>query len=203
MSRSVLLFVVALSLAAHFSPNASAEKKENPKPTAVPAPALKGAGAVDLEDLLSKNPFPADAKGQFHFAPVFAKPPKSGQEYTFGGLHVRGEMPLHKHKLRSEIVYVLAGTGSFFLGKETIALKPGLIIHIPVGIPHGFKLDGDGRVLLVAVGRYGGKDFHPVKVGATAVKKSKKNPRSGGGAGNKSIGGGGGPTDVVTPSTRD
>jgi quercetin dioxygenase-like cupin family protein len=176
MRQVLLSFAITLFFVVPFPRTASAEKKETPNPGLVPAPALKGAGSVDLEDLLTKNPFPADAKGPLHFAPIlFAKPPKSRHDYSIAGLHARGEMPMHKHKLRSEIVYVVAGTGAFFLGGETIALKPGLVLHVPAGTPHGFKLDGDGRVLMVAVGKFNPKDHHLVKSGAKTSSGAEGN----------------------------
>ncbi|MBI3070674.1 MAG: cupin domain-containing protein [Deltaproteobacteria bacterium] len=157
---------VVIGLILFVSLNVTADEKPKTPAPAKAAPVLKGAGSVDLEDLLAKNPIPADAKGPLHLVPIArGRAPGSGVPYQVAGLHARGELPLHFHRRRAEIVYVIAGGGTFTLGTESITLKPGMVLHIPAKTPHGFKLDADGRVFIVTVGPFDPKDF--VGVGAS------------------------------------
>ncbi|HXG37116.1 MAG TPA: cupin domain-containing protein [Dehalococcoidia bacterium] len=44
---------------------------------------------------------------------------------------------IHIHREHDEVVYMLEADTEFRLGEETIKVKPGDIIHIPAGTPHG------------------------------------------------------------------
>jgi mannose-6-phosphate isomerase-like protein (cupin superfamily) len=54
-----------------------------------------------------------------------------------------GNPPKHLHNLSNEIQYVLEGTGTMWLGDKEVPIKPGDLIIIPKGTPHGGnKTDG-------------------------------------------------------------
>jgi mannose-6-phosphate isomerase-like protein (cupin superfamily) len=54
-----------------------------------------------------------------------------------------GNVPKHMHANANELQYVLEGTGTFWLGDKEVAVKPGDLIVIPKGTPHGgTKPDG-------------------------------------------------------------
>jgi mannose-6-phosphate isomerase-like protein (cupin superfamily) len=48
-----------------------------------------------------------------------------------------GNPPKHLHANANEIQYILDGTGTVWLGDKEIPVKPGDLIIIPKGTPHG------------------------------------------------------------------
>ena len=48
-----------------------------------------------------------------------------------------GNTPKHLHPNTNEIQYILEGTGTIWLGDKEVAVKPGDLIVIPKGTPHG------------------------------------------------------------------
>lgn len=48
-----------------------------------------------------------------------------------------GNPPKHLHNNANEIQYVLEGTGTMWLGDKEVPIKPGDLIIIPKGTPHG------------------------------------------------------------------
>ena len=54
-----------------------------------------------------------------------------------------GNVVKHLHPNTNEIQYILEGTGTIWLGDKEVAVKPGDLIIIPKGTPHGgSKPDG-------------------------------------------------------------
>ena len=54
-----------------------------------------------------------------------------------------GNVPKHMHPNTNEIQYILEGTGTVWLGDKEVHVKPGDLIVIPKGTPHGgTKPDG-------------------------------------------------------------
>jgi mannose-6-phosphate isomerase-like protein (cupin superfamily) len=54
-----------------------------------------------------------------------------------------GNTPKHFHPNANEIQYILDGTGTIWLGDKEVQVKPGDLIIIPKGTPHGgTKPDG-------------------------------------------------------------
>ena len=45
--------------------------------------------------------------------------------------------------------YVVSGTGTEWLGDRQIGLKPGLLIIIPAGTPHGGTIDPGLKILAI------------------------------------------------------
>jgi mannose-6-phosphate isomerase-like protein (cupin superfamily) len=48
-----------------------------------------------------------------------------------------GNTPKHLHANTNEIQYILEGTGTIWLGDKEVTVKPGDLIIIPKGTPHG------------------------------------------------------------------
>jgi mannose-6-phosphate isomerase-like protein (cupin superfamily) len=54
-----------------------------------------------------------------------------------------GNVPKHKHPQTNEFQFILEGTGTVWLGDKEVHVKPGDLIVIPKGTPHGgTKPDG-------------------------------------------------------------
>src|SRR5207248_7746324 len=48
-----------------------------------------------------------------------------------------GNVPKHMHPNTNEMQYILEGTGTIWLGDKQVAVKPGDLVVIPKGTPHG------------------------------------------------------------------
>jgi mannose-6-phosphate isomerase-like protein (cupin superfamily) len=57
-----------------------------------------------------------------------------------------GNTPKHLHPNTNEIQYILEGTGTIWLGDKEVRVKPGDLVTIPKGTPHGGSKP-DGRTL--------------------------------------------------------
>jgi mannose-6-phosphate isomerase-like protein (cupin superfamily) len=57
-----------------------------------------------------------------------------------------GNPPKHLHQNSNEMQYVLEGTGTIWLGDKEVRVKPGDLVIIPKGTPHGGNKT-DGRPL--------------------------------------------------------
>ena len=54
-----------------------------------------------------------------------------------------GNVPKHMHLNANEMQYILEGTGTIWLGDKEVQVKPGDLVIIPKGTPHGgTKPDG-------------------------------------------------------------
>ena len=63
------------------------------------------------------------------------------ENIEFVELTPKSEYKKHYHKQSSAVIYMLYGTGLFYLDNETISYKPEMRINIPRGVLHGFKTD--------------------------------------------------------------
>jgi mannose-6-phosphate isomerase-like protein (cupin superfamily) len=68
--------------------------------------------------------------------------------FTVGAVAVKEELKPHRHHDGAHVLYIVSGGGSITHGDQTITLKPGMIVHVPVGVPHGIKAEG-GELTLV------------------------------------------------------
>lgn len=75
------------------------------------------------------------------------------------------EPPDHTHPTEDELFYVLEGAVTFRCGGEAFALERGGFVFLPRGIEHGYTLDSDGPVRLLAV-------TSPVREGAGAETRA-------------------------------
>lgn len=57
-----------------------------------------------------------------------------------------GNVPKHLHPNTNELQYILEGTGTVWLGDKEVTVKPGDLVLIPKGTPHGGSKP-DGRAL--------------------------------------------------------
>ncbi len=57
-----------------------------------------------------------------------------------------GSPPKHLHDNANEIQYILEGKGTIWLGDKEVAVKPGDLVIIPKGTPHG-GTKPDGRTI--------------------------------------------------------
>ena len=69
-------------------------------------------------------------------------------EYTVNAVAVNDEIPMHRHEDGSHVLYIVSGRGTVVLDGKPVALKPGLIVHIPRGINHSIKVEG-GKLTFV------------------------------------------------------
>ncbi|KQZ00086.1 hypothetical protein ASD45_03890 [Pseudolabrys sp. Root1462] len=57
-----------------------------------------------------------------------------------------GNVPKHLHRDANEVQYILEGTGTIWFGDKEVHVKPGDLVIIPKGTPHG-GTKPDGRTL--------------------------------------------------------
>jgi quercetin dioxygenase-like cupin family protein len=69
-------------------------------------------------------------------------------DYTVSALVVRDEIPTHQHDDGSHVLYIVSGQGTATIEGKPIALKAGLVVHIPQGVVHSIKARG-GTLRLV------------------------------------------------------
>ena len=57
--------------------------------------------------------------------------------------------PYHLHHNEDETFYLLEGKMTFFSGSDKFQGEPGTTVFLPRGIPHGFRADTPGCVLIL------------------------------------------------------
>jgi mannose-6-phosphate isomerase-like protein (cupin superfamily) len=62
-----------------------------------------------------------------------------------------GTVPKHFHADANEIQYVVDGTGTEWLGDKVVTLKPGDLLVIPKGTPHGGSTETSGHLKILAI----------------------------------------------------
>ena len=62
-----------------------------------------------------------------------------------------GNVAKHAHPKTDEIQYIIEGSGAMWLGNERKEFKPGTLIVIPKGTPHGGTLVTSGPVKAIAI----------------------------------------------------
>jgi mannose-6-phosphate isomerase-like protein (cupin superfamily) len=62
-----------------------------------------------------------------------------------------GPAAKHYHADANEIQYVVDGTGTEWLGDKQVALRPGILLIIPKGTPHGGTVETSGHVKMIAI----------------------------------------------------
>jgi len=61
-----------------------------------------------------------------------------------------GTVPKHTPVNANEMQYVVDGVGTEWLGDKRIALKPGIMLIIPKGVPHGGLVETRGKLKIIA-----------------------------------------------------
>ena len=62
-----------------------------------------------------------------------------------------GMVPKHMHPNTNEMQYILEGTGTIWLGDKEVTVKPGDLVIIPKGTPHGGTKPISGQVKAIAI----------------------------------------------------
>ncbi len=62
-----------------------------------------------------------------------------------------GNVPKHMHPDAHEIQYILEGTGAIWLGDKEVNVKPGDLVVIPKGTPHGATKPDAGSAPIKAI----------------------------------------------------
>lgn len=64
---------------------------------------------------------------------------------------IKHRVPLHKHALHTEQVYVIAGTGTMQLGDQQFNVQAGDHIFIPLGTPHAVQVTSTEPLQVVSI----------------------------------------------------
>ena len=62
-----------------------------------------------------------------------------------------GNVPKHMHPNTNEMQFVLEGTGTVWLGDKEVTVKPGDLIVIPKGMPHGGTKPNGRAIKAIAI----------------------------------------------------
>ncbi len=62
-----------------------------------------------------------------------------------------GSPPKHMHPNTHEIQYILEGTGTIWLGDKEVTVKPGDLVVIPKGTPHGGTKPNGRTIKAIAI----------------------------------------------------
>jgi mannose-6-phosphate isomerase-like protein (cupin superfamily) len=76
------------------------------------------------------------------------------------------KIKFHHHDQEDHIVYVARGRGILRMGEkgqETREVKPGDILNLPRGVPHGFEKQGEENLVLLVVATAGWKPLEDTK----------------------------------------
>ena len=68
--------------------------------------------------------------------------------------------PRRQRHIERVNVYVVSGQGTITIGGKPVRVKPGMLIHIPKGMPHGVKVEGSELTLV----DFSQPPFDPTKV---------------------------------------
>ncbi|MFT7300492.1 MAG: mannose-6-phosphate isomerase-like protein (cupin superfamily) [Porticoccus sp.] len=80
-------------------------------------------------------------------------------------IFVKQQVPLHKHLVHTETLYVLEGSGAFQLDDASFDIGPGDYINVPEGTPHAVTVTSSIplKVLSIKAPEFLGKDRVAVK----------------------------------------
>jgi quercetin dioxygenase-like cupin family protein len=67
--------------------------------------------------------------------------------YTVGAVAVKDEIKAHRHKDGDHVIYIVSGQGTMTHGDQTVTLKPGMVVHVPKGVVHSIKAQGELTLL--------------------------------------------------------
>lgn len=68
----------------------------------------------------------------------------------------------HFHADANEIQIVLSGSGTEWLGDKQVPLKPGTMLIIPMGTPHGGTVDPNLKIVSFKTPPQAPTDIHPI-----------------------------------------
>jgi mannose-6-phosphate isomerase-like protein (cupin superfamily) len=134
------LGIVAAAVLLAFSAGFGTARLVSPASAAsVPmTPQVVDLAALTLDDLPAASPGnPLHAKGLV------------SQDGATIGIQI-GITPKHYHADANEVQYVVDGVGTEWLADKQVALKPGIMLIIPKGTPHGGIVETSGHLKLIA-----------------------------------------------------
>jgi mannose-6-phosphate isomerase-like protein (cupin superfamily) len=102
-----------------------------------------GQVIANYADILKANPMPAGAKAQAIKVADDDTATLSIVRFAPGV-----DVAAHFHKTHTETLYIIEGSGQMTVEGKTVEIKPGTVIHVPVGKVHAAK--NTGSVDLVA-----------------------------------------------------
>ncbi len=65
-------------------------------------------------------------------------------------VRVTGKLAPHLHRRSDETVYILEGEGDVLVDREWKRVKAGMLIHLPMNVPHGFVNRAPGGTLVLS-----------------------------------------------------
>ena len=68
--------------------------------------------------------------------------------FTVGAIAVKDEIKAHRHGDGHHVIYIVSGRGTMMHGDKTLALKAGMIVHVPRGVAHRVKAEGGEMTLI-------------------------------------------------------
>jgi quercetin dioxygenase-like cupin family protein len=83
--------------------------------------------------------------------------------------------PYHVHRHEDEAFYLLEGEFTFFSGTRKFTGTAGTTVFLPRNIPHGFRADTAGKMLLLTVP--GGFDSFVAEAGEPAATRTIPTPK--------------------------
>ena len=90
---------------------------------------------------------------------VFIQKMYSNEKNSSFFIQIEKTVPLHKHEVHAETVYIISGEAIMVMNEDTIAVKPGDLIDIPVNTNHAVTVTtGPLKVLSVQSPEFFGKD---------------------------------------------
>lgn len=121
----------------------------------------KGGKGMTLEDWLKAHPLSAAQE-------LSIQEISRGDSGSSHIVQIRTQEPLHVHPNHDLLVILLKGRGTLTLGSRRLELKPGAVVSIPRGLPHGFENKGSDPAVAYAT-------FFPAFDGADTLPIQEEN----------------------------
>ena len=114
--------------------------------------------AIDLAALT-----PADFAPANPATPALQSKSLFAQDGATGAIQI-GTIFKHNHLDANEVQLVIDGSGTEWLGDKQVTLKPGTLLIIPKGTPHGGTVETSGRLKILAIKTppQDASDIHPL-----------------------------------------
>jgi quercetin dioxygenase-like cupin family protein len=74
-------------------------------------------------------------------------------------VHAGDEPPIHTHTREDELLYVLEGSITAFVGDQRVEVEAGSFAALPKNLPHGLTVKGESARLLVVLEPAGAEYF--------------------------------------------
>lgn len=145
--RTVAVAAVAFTAGAAF-----AHMPQPARAAAAPLqPAVYDLGALTPADLATPAPATPNLRSKALLA----------ADGATGAVQI-GTVFKHYHADANEIQIVLAGSGTEWLGDKQVPLKPGTMLVIPAGTPHGGTTDANLKIVAFKTPPQAATDIHPL-----------------------------------------